>query len=344
MRRWKISRFLGFIVITVSLSIVLAFSGPISEWLAKWAFIKILDTISKLGVLIGVITFIAEIPQRSEQQAIAQKRAKYEAWQIINANEGKKSDGGRLDALQDLNQQQVSLAGIRLDHAFLSGIDLSHSMLRLASFDGAFLDEANLSNADLRGAKLTGGAFLYGTDLSNANLHGATLTDAFFDGKTVFRNTDLSFSNLGKASFWQSDLEDVNLAHADLSGAIMLDVNLTRANLNGVIWEKTVYTNKTLFPDGFNLDGRHMYLVAPGVDLSGIDLSGVNLLIAPLKNAQLCGVNLGDSILERTDLTGANISNANFRGAKCLTVSQIKSAKNWQMAFFDDEFCKELGL
>ena len=41
---------------------------------------------------------------------------------------------------------------------------------------------------------------------------------------------------------------------------------------------------------------------------------------------------------------GANLSGASLRGTKDLTVEQVKSAYNWQEAFYDDDFRKKLGL
>lgn len=344
MRKWKGSQLNGFLLAAVGLTIILVFAEPISAWLTKWAFIKILDALSKLGVLVAVITFVAEIPKRAEQQATARKRARYEAWQIVNANEGKKSDGGRLDALQDLNQGKASLAGINLDNAFLSRIDFRNATLRLASFDAAFLDGANLSGADLRGAKFTGGAFLYGTNLSKADLHSAILSGAFFDGETAFKDADLSFTDLRKASFWKTNLENSDLSNADLRGSILLDARLAGTNLRNAKLEKVVYTKGTLFPPDFDPVNNHMYLIAPGIDLSGADLSDVNLLIAPLEGSSLAGANLSNADLDRADLRDADIKNARFLNTRNLTVDQIKSAKNWKSAIFDDEFREQLGL
>ncbi|MEG4506812.1 pentapeptide repeat-containing protein [Microcoleus sp. F6_B4] len=51
-------------------------------------------------------------------------------------------------------------------------------------------------------------------------------------------------------------------------------------------------------------------------------------------SANLSGANLSD----------ADLSLANLSGAKNLTPEQVKSAKNWQKARYDEDFHKKLGL
>jgi preprotein translocase subunit YajC len=46
---------------------------------------RIIGKLASLSIIFGMITFIAEIPQRAEQQATERKRANYEAWQLIRA-------------------------------------------------------------------------------------------------------------------------------------------------------------------------------------------------------------------------------------------------------------------
>jgi hypothetical protein len=48
----------------ITLIVALLFSKPIATWVENWSFIKILDALSKLGVLIGVIAFLLEVPKQ----------------------------------------------------------------------------------------------------------------------------------------------------------------------------------------------------------------------------------------------------------------------------------------
>jgi hypothetical protein len=122
----------------------------------------------------------------------ARKDANYQAWQVINSAQGKGGSGGRIEALADLVHNDVSLAGVNLDGAWLESIDLRNASLTMASlekcnlqsacFDGARLDGANLRHATLTAASFAGaslrGVDLTGARLSAANLAGADLTDA----------------------------------------------------------------------------------------------------------------------------------------------------------------------
>jgi pentapeptide repeat protein len=128
--------------------------------------------------------------RRNERRAL--KAANYQAWAVVNSAQGKGGSGGRVDALQDLNKNQVSLAGVRLEGAWLEGIDLT----------GAKLTRASLRDANLSGAKLSQGN-LEGADLSGANLTGADLSGAFLKG------VDLSGAQLGAADLRGADLVDL---------------------------------------------------------------------------------------------------------------------------------------
>ena len=67
------------------------------------------------------------------------------------------------------------------------------------------------------------------------------------------------------------------------------------------------------------------------------------------EKAELRMANLQEANLSGANLQGANLFRANLQGAsifiaKGLTVSQVKAAKNWELAFYSDDFLKELGL
>jgi len=128
--------------------------------------------------------------------ALASKAANYQAWTVVNSAQGKGGSGGRIDALQDLNANRVSLAGVRLDGAWLTGINLSGATLPSASFNQAVLRGANFENANLQHADF-GGA-----DLTGANLQGAILKNANFAGARL-GVADLRGANLGEARGWR---------------------------------------------------------------------------------------------------------------------------------------------
>jgi hypothetical protein len=138
----------------------------------------------------------------------ARKDANYQAWQVINSAQGKGGSGGRIDALADLVRNDVSLAGINLDQAWLESIDLRNASLMMASFE-----KANLQGARLDGARLDG-----------ANLRYATLTTASFAGASL-RGADLTGARLSAVNLASADLTDVRgwrevttFGHANVEG------------------------------------------------------------------------------------------------------------------------------
>ena len=85
----------------------------------------------------------------------------------------------------------------------------------------AYLRDADLSRADLRGA------YLRDADLIDADLRGAYLIDADLRGAYLI-DADLSGANLSGAN-----LSGANLRGANLRGAYLIDADLSRANLSG---------------------------------------------------------------------------------------------------------------
>jgi hypothetical protein len=130
------------------------FVEDITYWLEKWDFIKLLDYASKITIIIGFFTFINQLFKADERVRIERVKAQYEAWQVINSAAGQGGSGGRIDALQSLNKDRISLARLTVEGANLTGINLQHAKLQGANFRNANLSEANLSGANLDGASL----------------------------------------------------------------------------------------------------------------------------------------------------------------------------------------------
>lgn len=146
----------------------------------------------------------------SERKAalLARKAANYQAWQVVNSAFGKGGSGGRVDALQDLVANNVSLAGVKLDGAWLEGVALPSALLHHASLRetvlvGADFGQANLERADLSGSQLEGASFR-GAFLRRANLAGASLG-----------TTDLSGADLGELRGWR---EIASISYANVRG------------------------------------------------------------------------------------------------------------------------------
>ncbi len=78
--------------------------------------------------------------------------------------------------------------------------------------------------------------------------------------------------------------------------------------------------------------------------LLGAKLQVANLIEANFQEANLYEANLQEANLRGAMLQKANLQGATLDGAKALTASQIKAAKNWKLAFYSDDFLTELGL
>src|ERR1700691_2684631 len=115
--------------------------------LSRWAFLEVLEYLGIFSVLIAVIFYFAESGDRRKQKH-------YQAWQVINTAQGKGGSGGRIEALQELNQDHQPLVGVDISGAFLQGIYLKHARLLRSNFSSADLRDSNLDFADFSDADL----------------------------------------------------------------------------------------------------------------------------------------------------------------------------------------------
>src|SRR4029077_4726605 len=109
------------------------------EWLAyrlsNWKFLHVVNYLRSFGIIVAVIFYFSESGDRLKQKH-------YQAWQVINTAQGKGGNGGRVDALQELNEDRVPLVGVDVSGAFLQGLHL----------EKANLARGNLNAADVRNA------------------------------------------------------------------------------------------------------------------------------------------------------------------------------------------------
>jgi hypothetical protein len=147
--------------------------------MSRMSLFDLLEYCGSLSILIAVIFYFLDAPQRT-------KMRHYQAWQVINSAQGKGGSGGRIEALQELNEDHVSLLGVDLSDAFLQGVKLSR----------ANLNRSDLSGADLRNA-----------DLSKAKLELAN-----------FRSANLIDASLAEANVSHANFKDADLTRADLQG------------------------------------------------------------------------------------------------------------------------------
>ncbi|MGB7436294.1 MAG: pentapeptide repeat-containing protein [Candidatus Acidiferrum sp.] len=190
------------------------------EWmvygLSNWRFLELLEYVGRFGVLVAVIFYFAESGDRLKQKH-------YQAWQVINLAEGKGGNGGRIDALEQLNADGVSLVGVNLASAFLVQVQLPKARLARANFDSADARNSNLEEASVADA-----------NLRSANFRGAQLVGASF-ARSVLDDADFTGADLRNANLQGASLENVDLRNADMEGAKWDSVQSVKgANVLGV--------------------------------------------------------------------------------------------------------------
>jgi uncharacterized protein YjbI with pentapeptide repeats len=178
------------------------------EWVAyglsHWSLLEVLEYLGSFSVLVGVLFYFSESGDRVKQRH-------YQAWQVINTAQGKGGSGGRIDALQELNEDKIQLVGVDVSSAFLQGVRLEHANLL----------RADMSSSDLRGSDLKYADLTF-ADLHSANLRGSNLEDV----------------TLSNAVLKDADLVGADLAGAKLYGADLSSADLRQANLKDVQWKQ----------------------------------------------------------------------------------------------------------
>jgi uncharacterized protein YjbI with pentapeptide repeats len=239
------------------------------------------ETLGKIAIFFGVAAWLWEIPDRAQQRHDA-------AWTLINIAQGKPGEGGRKRALERLNNDGISLAGIDLSRAVLPEIDLSSANLKYANFQGS----------DLGGA-IFGCSFLHivfhhrCTDLSHVNFEGARLDkvnfrralliDATLSGPSGERNfeTDFGYAALHRSTFENMTFVDANFSRANMRGGRFWNVRFIDP------W------NRSPDPDLFS------YAL-----FREVDFSTTNLTMQSLSAAQLCDVAMPDGSITNMNCEG----------------------------------------
>lgn len=90
-----------------------------------------------------------------------------------------------------------------------------------------------------------------------------------------------------------------------------------------------------------DMSGADLTLASPiGADLAGAYLQGVNLT-----KGRMCGADLTGAVLNSADLSFADFRSVPEIGTtRGLEPQQVKSARNWQNAYYDPELLRALGL
>ncbi|NES05073.1 MAG: globin [Okeania sp. SIO2F4] len=200
---------------------------------------KTLDSIDAISVIVVVVLFIKETPDRKKQ-------FHYQAWSIIDAAKGIKDSQARFMAIQDLNEDNISLRSLEAPGAYLANINLKNAHLNEANLSKANLENSNLKRANLSYANLSLDK-LPNSNLSYANLSFTNLTNANLS------NSKLNYANLVCADLSNTNLSGANLTGANLSGANLKETYLVGANLKDAkvsVYELyNAYLKDAIMPD-----------------------------------------------------------------------------------------------
>jgi uncharacterized protein YjbI with pentapeptide repeats len=179
------------------------------QWIAYWAgslaVFRVLDYAGKLGILVALIFWVADYPER-------QRTAIRTAWAVVN-----EKGGGRKENLEYLAGHDVDLKGLNGASGYFAGIVLTNRDLSWSDLDNANFEDAKLDEAKLKGAMLSGTNFKHAS-LSHAHFRYSRLYPSApnLDGADIdgadFR--DITISNVGvyrtfaAARNWQTALFD----------------------------------------------------------------------------------------------------------------------------------------
>ncbi len=187
------------------------------EWVAfalsNWTFLEVLEYLGSFSVLVAVVFYFSESGDRIKQRH-------YQAWQVINTAQGKGGSGGRIEALQELNEDKVPLVGVDVSSAVSAGDPSAQCQpARASNFSAADLRNSDLSRLQFRTRK---------SQFGQLSRRGA-------------RSRDFCQADLRNA-----DLNGSSLADADLAGAVLDDADLRGADLTDVQWQhlKSIASSK----------------------------------------------------------------------------------------------------
>lgn len=227
---------------------------------------------------------------------------------------------------------------------YAKGLDLRGRDLRFCDFSGAYLINANLTKADVRGANFSTTA-LHGSILTKTKAHQALFYNTNMHyvklDRVAFRKTKHKAVNFTNAQLSNLDLSGLKLKNYVLEGVRCKNVDFKNADLVGVQLTGAIFTqcfmkgvqmqgavlNGVTFEAGNKMDGAHLQKASlKATYLNGVSLQGANMSAAFLEGA----------VWQRDSLQGINLRNASLQGAiveakvfsgNCLAQAHIKGAQ-----------------
>ena len=285
---------------------MVALLAKLHEWLEAHAHViaGFAHTATTATVVLAVVWWF--YPGAHERHDLAVNTA----WQAINSAGsagGQAGSGGRIEALETLNREHVSLGGLAVPGAYLERIGLAEADLDASVFDGA---------------RLTGAVF-----------HKAHLRYAVFNDARL-QNAEFQGSKARYASFFRAFLNDADFTFspdANCPAAPATPSPTSSASPSPSPSLRSPPTPATIAnagPDDYdsqwraasNLSGANEYVFDVGVVHDGTNLYNASFDEASLHRAKFCGAYLYQAKFDGVDAIGANFNGAaaryaSFRGA-----------------------------
>jgi uncharacterized protein YjbI with pentapeptide repeats len=281
----------------------------------KWISI-VADAFTAVAFIVAFVVWSIGGPERHDLAVNG-------AWQAINsadsaaASAGRRTgSGGRIEALQTLNREKVSLKGLVVTGAYLEGIELPAGDLVTSHFDAARLaravfDKATLNYAHFERAHMQF-AHLNGTKARYSTFSRAFLNDADFSfDRTVACESASAWSSASGSAL------KVNFGPDDYDAT-------WRAVPRGFGGQSFVQDGTNLYDAAFveaslhraRFCGAYLYQAQfDGADAMGAKFNGTAARYASFRGAVLESADFRHADLAHADFTGACLVGANFDGA-----------------------------
>ena len=192
----------------------------------------------------------------------------------------------------------LNLSGVDLTHAILRGVNFSHTNLSEADLTGADLRFANLNHTDLRGAVLTGVKTEGLVDCETSLLSSGTFCryGVLVSTGVDLSGIDLSGLDLSEMNFHDGTYVGTNFSQGILYGAYFYGANLENAVFDGANLNGAYFTYGGRLTNASLVDANLRYTHFYKADLAGANLTGADLTDADLRQASLDNVIWGHTI------------------------------------------------
>lgn len=164
----------------------------IAKWLENHWIIRILDSLTKFGIIIVVVSWVIDLPEQKKQRETTKRLAIYKAHEILALSTFRSTPAVGL-ALEDLLKSNMDLRGMDLTELNISKVDLSNANFSNVDFGESTFNDVNLSYTNLTMVELTKINFI------NVNMKGAKLHNALFAGANLQGAINLTSAQLNSA-------------------------------------------------------------------------------------------------------------------------------------------------